>query len=147
MKTNAISRLTKYLALLAAVTVVYAPQGARASDDVPFKGKAEGAIVNAVPDPAGLLVTVIAQGNATALGRFSREEVLVLNPVAGTVTGTIVFTAANGDTLSGVVAGQFSSPATAAGTYTFTDGTGRFENATGEAVFSLATADGVQFTV
>jgi hypothetical protein len=151
MKTNGTTfktrLLTKYLVLLTALTAVFGPHGVWASDSVPFKGSAEGAIISASPDPAGLLVTVTADGAATYLGRFSREEVLLLNPGTGTVAGTIVFTAANGDELSGVVTGQFTSPTTVAGTYTFTGGTGRFENATGEADFSLATADLIQFEV
>ena len=151
MKTNTMTSktglLTKYLVLIAALTLIFVPHRVAASHSVPFKGNAEGAIVTASPDPAGLLVTVIADGDATYLGRFSREEVLVLNPGTGMIAGTVVFTAANGDELSGEVAGQFTSPTTVAGTYTFTGGTGRFENATGEADFSLSTADGIHFEV
>src|SRR4051812_20358978 len=105
--TSKTGLLTKYLVLLALIGV-FGPHAVWASDSVPFKGSAEGAIVSASPDPAGLLVTVIADGNATHLGRFSREEVLILNPGTGTIAGTIVFTAANGDQLSGLVAGQFT---------------------------------------
>jgi hypothetical protein len=47
------------------------------------------------------------------------------------------------------VAGAFTSPTTAAGTYTFNGGTGRFANAAGSAVFAAST-DGdlvsVEFT-
>jgi hypothetical protein len=139
--------LTKYGVLLAALMVSFGPHCVWASDSVPFKGTAEGAIVSIAPDPAGFLVTVMADGEATYLGRFSREEVLLLNPSTGAIAGTVVFTAANGDELSGLLAGQFTSPTTVAGTYTFTGGTGRFENATGEADFSLVTADGIHFTV
>jgi hypothetical protein len=149
MKTNTTTSktglLTKYLVLLAALTVVFCPDRVRASNSVPFKGSAEGGIVSASPDPAGLLVMVIADGDATHLGRFSREEVLLLDPGTGTIAGTIVFTAANGDQLSGVAAGQFTSPTTVAGTYAFTGGTGRFENATGAAEFSLVIADRIHF--
>jgi hypothetical protein len=147
MTTSKTDLLRKYVLLLAAITAVFGPHGAWASDSVPFSGSAEGAIVSAAPDPAGLLVTVSAEGEATYLGRFSREEVLLLDAGTGTIAGTIVFTAANGDELSGVVAGQFTSLTTVAGTYTFTGGTGRFENASGEADFSLATADGIHFEV
>lgn len=149
MKTNTTKTalLTKYLVLLAALTVVFGSHCVWASDSVPLMGNAEGAIVSASPDPAGLLLIVIAEGDATHLGRFSREEVLLLDPGTGSVAGTIVFTAANGDHLSGVVAGQFTSLTTVAGTYAFTGGTGRFENATGAADFSLATADGIHFEV
>jgi hypothetical protein len=117
------------------------------ADAVPFSGNAEGAIVSASPDPEGVLLTVLADGRATHLGRFSREELLLLNPVAGTIAGTVVFTAANGDQLSGLVSGQFTSQTTVIGTYTFTGGTGRFKKASGEADFSLSTTDGGHFTV
>jgi len=151
MKTNTTTsktgRLTRYLVLLAALTVVFGSHCVSASDSVPFKGSGGGAIVSASPDPAGLLLRVIAQGNATYLGKFSREETVLLNPAAGTIAGTVVFTAANGDQLSGVLVGQFTSATTVAGTYTFTGGTGRFQNTTGEADFSLVTADGIHFTV
>jgi hypothetical protein len=150
MKTNTTTSktgLTKYLVLLVALTLVFGPHCVWASDSVPFKGSAEGAIVSTSPDPAGLLVRVIAQGEATYLGQFSREEMLLLNPTTGTIAGTVVFTAANGDQLSGVLAGQFTSLTTVAGSYIFTGGTGRFQNATGDADFSLTTADGIHFTV
>ena len=141
-------RRAKYLALLlAAVTAAFAPQWVRAADTVPFKGNAEGAIVNATPDPGGLVVTVVADGYATHLGKFSREELLLLNPNTGTAAGTIVFTAASGDQLFGTVTAQFTSATTVVATYTFTGGTGRFANATGEADAFLSTPDGVHFSV
>ena len=133
--------------LLAAFTAPCGCLSVCATDSVPFKGRADGAIVASAPDPAGLLIRVLAEGEATHLGRFSREEVVLLNPVNGSIAGTVVFVAANGDQLSGVLAGQFTSATTVAGTYTFTGGTGRFQNATGEADFSLSTPDGVHFTV
>jgi len=133
--------------LLAAVTVGFGAQRVWATDTVPFKGSAEGAIVSATPEPGGVRLRVLADGQATHLGKFSREEVLLLNPNTGTASGTIVFTAANGDQLHGTVAAQFTSPTTVVGTYTFTGGTGRFANATGDAGASLSTPDGVQFSV
>ena len=138
----------RYLALLlAAVTVAFGPQRLGAADAVPFKGSAEGAIVSSIPDPGGLLLTVLADGYATHLGKFSREEVVVLNPVAGTAVGTLVFTAANGGQLFGAVAAHFTSPTTVVATYTFTGGTGRFANATGQADAFVSIPDGVHFTV
>lgn len=143
-----IGLLAKYLTIaLTAFTGAFAPYCVWAAESVPFKGNAGGAIVSASPGPAGVLVTVLADGRATLLGQFTREESLLLNPVTGTIAGTIVFTAANGDQLSGVVAGQFTSPETVAGTYSFTGGTGRFKNSVGTADFSLVTPDGVNFTV
>ena len=154
MKTTPTTPKTKaglrarYLALLlTALTAAFAPQWASADGDVPFKGSAAGAIVGTTPGPEGVLLTVHAEGRATHLGRFIREEMVLLNPVTGTITGMVVFTAANGDQLIAEAAGQFTSPTTVAGTYTFTGGTGRFENVVGEADFSLSTPDGVHFTV
>ena len=153
MKTN--SKLTSrdgpgvtYLILLfTAITLAFAAHSASASDQVPFKGRAEGAVVSMAPDPAGVVLTALASGNATQLGRFSREETILLNPMTGTLTGVIVFTAANGDQLRCTVVGGFISPTTATGTYTFTGGTGRFENAAGSAAFIASTPDLVHLSV
>ena len=118
-----------------------------ANAGVPFKGSGTGGIVDAQPGPTGdLIITAHAQGNATHLGNYSRVETIVLAP-SGTFTGTVTFTAANGDQLSADIAGGFTSAATASGSYTFTGGTGRFENATGTAYFSVALTDPVHFTV
>ena len=137
--------LPQYLTLLlAAVTISWGTQSVWAGDSIPFKGSAEGAVVSATPE--GVLTT-FATGYATQLGRFTREELLVLNPSTGTITGTLVFTAANGDQLSGSVAAQFTSPTTVVGTITITGGTGRFGNATGEVEAFLSTPDGAHFTV
>jgi len=147
MKTNnnAVSKM--FTLLLAAAALAFPPHSILANDQVPFEGSAEGAIVGVSPDPAGAVLTVQAEGNATQLGRFSREETILFNPATGALTGLIVFTAANGDELFGTVEGGFVSPTQATGTYTFTGGTGRFENASGDADFSLSTSDGVHFTV
>ena len=146
-KTGLHARHLAFTLLLAALTVASAPQWASAGGEVPFKGSAEGAVVDTVPGPLGVELTVLAEGRATHLGRFTREESLLLDVSNGAIAGTVVFTAANGDQLTGVVAGQFTSPTTVAGTYTFTGGTGRFANASGEADFSLITPDGMNFTV
>ena len=133
--------------LLATVTLVSALPAAWAGDQVPFKGRAEGAIASAVPGPGGVVITVLATGNATQLGKFSREETVLLDPMSGTITGHIVFTAANGNQLRCIFAGGFTSPTTAAGTYTFTGGTGRFAHASGTAAFTASTPDGTNFSV
>ena len=133
--------------LLAALTVAFAPQWASATGDVPFKGSAEGAVVSTSPRPEGVLLMVLAEGRATHIGKFSREEMVILDPATGTIAGMVVFTAANGDQLTGEIGGQFTSPTTVVGTYTFTGGTGRYENAAGEADFCLSTPDGTHFTV
>jgi len=99
---------------------------------VPMKGRGNGSIIAWV----GTEVDAIGDGQATQLGKFHREEHLTLNP-DGTFTGTITFTAADASELTCDVAGGFTSQTTAAGTYTFTGGTGRFVNATGEAFFNV----------
>ena len=147
MKTisNATSRILTLL--LAAMTLACAVPAAWAKDQVPFQGSADGAIANASPDPGGVVLTVLAEGNATHLGRFSREETVLFNPVTGTLTGLVVYTAASGGQLFGTVVGGFISPTAATGTYTFTGGTGRFANATGGAAFVISTPDGIHFSV
>lgn len=101
--------------------------------DRPFKGSASGEITFfEFPD-----LEILYQGQATHLGDFTQEEEIVLAP-DGTFEGTIVFTAANGDELYADLDGAFTSETTAAGLYTFTGGTGRFEGATGTATFESA---------
>jgi hypothetical protein len=147
MKTNCKALSKMFTFLLTAVALAFATPSTWAHDQVPFQGNAEGATASVSPDPGGVVLTVLAKGNATQLGRFSREETILFNPVTGTLTGLIVFTAANGDQLFGTVEGGFVSASAATGTYTFTGGTGRFQNASGEADFSLSTSDGMHFTV
>jgi len=113
---------------------------------VPFAGQAQGQVTSFAPGPAGVAITVSAQGKATHLGLFTREEQILLDPVAGTFTGTIVFVAANGDQLSGTLVGAFVTPGTATGYYTFTSGTGRFSGAGGDVDFVLSSPDGVHFS-
>ena len=147
MKTNCKALPKMLTLLLTAVVLAFPVHSTWASDQVSFQGTAEGATVGVSPDPGGVVLAVVAEGNATQLGQFSREETILFNPATGALSGLIVFTAANGDQLSGTVAGQFTSATTVAATYTFTGGTGRFQNASGEADFSLSTSDGVHFTV
>jgi hypothetical protein len=117
-----------------------------AGQDVPFKGGVAAVITEAVPGAGGLHITLIGSGNATHLGRFTRVENIVLHPDF-TLDGEIVFTAANGDQLFVDVVGGFTSPTTAAGSYTITGGTGRFDDATGTAAFTGSTTDGLHFSI
>jgi len=120
--------------------------GQAALKDVPMKGSGSGMITAAVPGPNGVEISAIGEGHATHLGKFTREESIVLNPATGILSGTMVFTAADGSEMYGDFAGAFTGPNTAAGTYTFTGGTGRFENASGTASFSVTQSDQVNFT-
>jgi hypothetical protein len=117
---------------------------ASAGDQVPFKGEADEVITGTESLPDGLHITVFTTGQATHLGRFTREASAVLQP-DGVVVGTLVWTAANGDQLFASLEAGFVSPTTAVGTYTFVGGTGRFENASGEADFETVTSDGIHF--
>ena len=132
------------LALALASTLGFAaPADAR----TPFSGRAEGAVVQLTPGPAGVGLSVVAQGNASQLGLFTRLEEILLDPATGTFTGHIAFTAANGDLLAGTLVGAFTSATTATGVYELTGGSGRFQGASGTAAFVLATPDGIHFTV
>ena len=110
----------------------------------PFRLTAEG---NANPDfsqgPCAVLNTESGTGVALHLGRVSWTASEVGNfcidpadPGLGTVSGEIVFTAANGDRLtangqSTVQADFAGGTLTITGTFTITGGTGRFAGATG----------------
>jgi hypothetical protein len=92
-------------------------------------------------------VTGVDTGQATHLGRFTRLGMVVIH-ADGSVEGTVVFTAANGDQLFMDVIGLPSTTASISGTYTFTGGTGRFGNASGGADFvGVIAPDGIHITV
>src|SRR5260370_5599687 len=82
------------------------PAGGR----VPFKGTFAGVAVSAVPtdDPEVLFVTTVGSGQATHLGNYQMVSPHYFNVVTLEVlAGTQEFTAANGDTLTADVSGQF----------------------------------------
>ncbi len=139
MKTRLISGLCA-LALLACITQ------ATAAKAVPMKGDGSGVITSMTPGQNGLEIASVGEGEATRLGRFTRQEQIVLNPATGAVTGSIIFRAADGSELYCDLAGAFTGPNTAAGTYTFTGGTRRFENASGIAYFTIVQSDPANFT-
>ena len=103
--------------------------------EVPFKGRLEGAATIRPLTPPFLSVSIEGTGNATHLGRFTVENAHLVNTATGTLTGTYEFTAANGDTLTASFTGQASTPApgvrSIVETATITGGTGRFADATG----------------
>jgi len=113
------------------------------SSDLPFRGVAAGSITGVTPDGA---IVVESTGQATYLGEYTRTEYLFFGP-GGTISGTVVFTAANGDKLAADFSGGFSSPTTLEGTYAFTGGTGRFSDATGVASFEATTPDGIHVAI
>ena len=105
-------------------------------DGRPLRGHADEVIISAEQVGDELLVTATGEGQATHWGQFTRLAHVVINLVDGSVKGTVVFTAANGDQLFAEIEGvPTGSPTTVAGTYTFTGGTGRFSDASGTADF------------
>jgi hypothetical protein len=118
------------------------PGGNNAATSVPFKGSADAVVTDAQPGEDGLHLSITEAGQGTHLGAFTRAETLVVH-ADGTISGTGVFTAANGDQLFTTVTGGFTSPTTVAGTYLITGGTGRFAGASGSVPFTGVTADGI----
>jgi hypothetical protein len=125
--------LPVFAALLAfAVTFVGASS---ASAETTFKGRLEGTVTVTPIDPPIASVLIEATGNATKLGRFTVEVPHVVDQAARVGSGSYIFTAANGDTLTAsftgvatlVAPGVLSTTETAA----ITGGTGRFAGATG----------------
>lgn len=145
--------MTTVMSRIAATTVVLAligiasDAGADHAPDKLFSGKGRGAIESMQPTPEGVVVTITARGTATRLGRFSRAEMLLLDPATGAFTGEVIFTTVRGHRLTAEVAGAFVTPTTATGTYKFTGGTGPFAGATGTARFIVESPTGVDFTV
>jgi len=77
-----------------------------------------------------------ASGTASHLGSWTNEGVLEIDPATGAATGSVVFTAANGDHLNGVFEGTFdSATGIAVAVFEWTGGTGRFAAASGSAGF------------
>jgi len=121
-------------------------QPASAGDEIPFKGYADAVIAAVLPVGDDLHLTVVATGQATHLGNYTRTETVVLHS-DGTFEAEIVFIAANGDELYADAVGGFISPTTAVGVATFTGGTGRFANASGGYNFEAVTPDGFHFAI
>jgi hypothetical protein len=121
---------------LAVVGILALAAPVAAADSVPFKGGLDGTDIGTpIPNTPFVSVTVEAAGEATQLGRFTYTAWIRVNPATGVGVGTFLFTAANGDTVFGTIAGQsaFTPPnvISIAETATITGGTGRFDGATG----------------
>jgi hypothetical protein len=109
---------------------------------VPIKGHVDEMLTSATPEPDGVHVAAAGEGHASHLGGFTSSENAVIHP-DGTVQAMVVLTAANGDQLFWTDVATLTSPTTAAGTITFTGGTGRFKDASGTAHFdAVISADG-----
>lgn len=139
--------------MLAMACLASAPHALEAADPPrPFGGGGEGVVVGVdVLSAAPLIVNLIVEweGEALHLGHFTRRDDLIINFSTGELVGTKVFTAANGDELWVDTVGSFDpaaiptpeDPLLITGEYFFTGGTGRFEDASGEATFEVLTPD------
>lgn len=139
MRTTTNARFTNplrasCLALLAAVTLAFAPQSAWAKGQVPFRATFDTEFDSTVVFPIAY-VQLTGEGNATHLGltavETTNEEV---NLLTGAGTATMHFTAANGDEVVMEFVMVFLPTATGftfTGNWEVTGGTGRFANATG----------------
>jgi hypothetical protein len=126
------SRIALALWVLALAGQLHAGTGGTAR---PFKGDAAGEVTGI--SSSGALI-VESTGTATHLGKFTRTEHVFVDGFE--ISGMVVFTAANGDQLWADFMGEFTSPSTAEGTYTFIGGTGRFADAAGTASFEATVA-------
>ena len=90
-------RLASLVMALTAIVGLALP--ALGDDERPFGGHADEMIIDGQPVADGLLVTATGAGQATHLGRFTRLGMVVIHGADGSVEGTVVFTAANGDQL------------------------------------------------
>jgi hypothetical protein len=120
-----------------------------AAEQVPFHGTLSGTVSVTPLTPPLTWVEIDGRGTATQLGQFTVEVPHIVNNATREATGTFVFTAANGDTLTADFTGQatFVAPGVVSisETATITGGTGRFAGATGnfsaERTFYLATLE------
>src|SRR5262245_2833076 len=87
---------------------------AQASGPVPFKGVARVVITSSEPADDGVHLTTTGGGQATHLGRYTREECVILHDDFS-LEAWLTFKAANGDLLYVSATGGFTSPTTAAG--------------------------------
>jgi hypothetical protein len=121
---------------LAVLALVSLARPAAAGEQVPFGGQLEGDVTATPVNPPVFAVLVEGEGQSSHLGQFKVSVPHLVNRSTRLASGTYVFTAANGDTLTAEFTGQ-SFPTDTPGllyiieTATITGGTGRFEGATG----------------
>jgi hypothetical protein len=132
-------------ALSLVVVILLCAPALFAGELVPFRGTWSGSTVSAAPvdccPPTVVDVVSAGTGNASHLGNFFMETPHRSHLLTLEITGTQIFTAANGDKLYADTPG-FLAPnpdGSLEGTLhcTITGGTGRFEGATGSYDFHL----------
>ena len=107
---------------------------------MPFRGVVAGSVISVTPlDACNQLIEVVNGGNASHLGRFTGTAEFVVNVCDLTYVGSYVFTAANGDSISGPFIGTLT-PTDVQGVFDNTEtafitgGTGRFAGASGTSI-------------
>ena len=124
-----------FIGLVAAFAVSLASVAVSAvAAETPFKGTVNAVETGTTVFPIRSIIRE-GRGTATYLGRYTEHVVMEINVMTRTSTGTVTFTAANGDILSASVVGA-ATPTTPGmlsivEVYTITGGTGRFADATG----------------
>jgi hypothetical protein len=134
MRAPTRAALTAVAVVLVALTILAVPAAAGAQ--VPFKGRVNGAETSTPIDSTHLSVIRENTGNATHLGRYMAEEHFIVDLTRLSASGTEVFTAANGDTVTADTLGKATpipgTPNLSLQEFgTITGGTGRFAGATG----------------
>ena len=135
MKT--IIKRVLYLQMTALLTTAALATPNAAESPLPFRGTIVGSADNVQTfEFPFLFASSIVTGNATHLGRFTSSWEVQVNVITSASTGTVVFTAANGDTLFTTFEGQGYPTGTPdviliLEVHTITGGTGRFAGATG----------------
>jgi lipocalin len=99
-------------------------------------------VITGTTPPNGFILDYT--GNATHLGKFLRREWVFPGP-GGTISGRILFVAANKDELRVTFTGRFTTPTEGTGDYVIAGGTGRFSHATGKAKALVSARDGKFF--
>ena len=123
---------------------------AQGEAEVPFKGSYTLETAGSFAPPATIVIRGTGEGSATHLGQFISTYVNYVDLTTATGTGSITFTAANGDWLRADVAGgeEAFTPPNISHTRlvaTVTEGTGRFASATG--TFTIRETSAIDFEV
>lgn len=112
---------------------VGAAAAGQAGSALPFNGT-----LQASEAVDGNLHHLVGSGNGTHVGQFSYAAEIAVDEATGDGTGTVTWTAANGDTIDARTAGAIvdasDSSITIRETQTITGGSGRFRNASGTIV-------------
>src|SRR6516164_1618218 len=111
MKTKQ-SLLRYFAASLVAAAIVSLTSAASGTDQVPFRGIVSGSVTSVTPlDQCHQLAQAVNGGNASHMGSFTGTAEFVLDVCNLTYVGSYVFTAANGDSISGPFSGTLTPTA------------------------------------